>query len=79
MLLPLDVTVKAVVKSSKQAYHSSQEFLCDMEAGLLDGQFHQELRKLTPEQLKEVAATMAQRATNIMDGWGKEHARKVAR
>jgi hypothetical protein len=44
-----------------------------MDSGLFDGRFSEELNKLTPEQLKEVAAIMEQRSQHVMNGWKKSH------
>jgi hypothetical protein len=46
---------------SAEDYKSQQDFLEKMDAGDLDGNFIGELKKLTREQLEEVAQALADR------------------
>ena len=46
---------------SDMAYQSAQDFLAQVDLGLLDGKLNKELKKLTAEQLKELAELLLER------------------
>ena len=45
-------------------YKSAKDFLYKMDCGLFDGEFVQELRRLSREQLEDIAAILIQRASH---------------
>lgn len=46
---------------SGDSYKSAQEFLCEMDCGLLDGMLAREVQKLSPTQIKEITEILLQR------------------
>ena len=50
-----------------EAYESVQDFLDKMNAGDLDGNFASELKKLTQEQLRQVAEALMDREEKRRD------------
>jgi hypothetical protein len=48
--------------SGGNVYKTAQEFVDKMDRGLLEGNFTQEIKKLSPEQLEEVAEILKKRS-----------------